>query len=210
LQQLAEEIARDEIAHVDFLREVLRDAAVPCPKIDIGGAFAAAADAATGMKLHPAFDPYANDVYFLHAGFIFEDVGVTAYRGAVEPLTALVEPPVLSAAAAVLAVEAYHAGAIRALLRELPLAGKHTPYGSVEDVVGAISDLRDAADGAEDLDQGIVDAHGRTNIVPTDGNALVFQRSVEQVLAIVYLGAQPGGFFPEGVSGFFGPQPDSY
>jgi hypothetical protein len=46
--------------------------------------------------------------------------------------------------------------------------------------------------------------------MPTDDNALVFQHSVEQVMAIVYLVAQPGGFFPEGGSSFFGPQPDSY
>jgi hypothetical protein len=87
------------------------------------------------MKLHPAFDPYANDVYFLHAGFIFEGVGVTAYRGAVEPLTALVELltvlvelPVLSAAAAVLAVEVYHAGAIFALLHELSRRQAHAVW----------------------------------------------------------------------------------
>ena len=225
MQQLAEEIANDEIAHVDFFRAALGNAAVPCPLIDIGPAFAAAAAAATGMELDPAFDPYANDVSFLHAAFVFEDVGVTAFRGAVEPLVPLVEPPTLSAAAAVLGVEAYHAGAIRTLLRELSLTGvppaggaygdvdSPAPYGMgvqtalgpIEDVVAAISDLRDSVDGADDLDQGIVDAAGRTNIVPTDASGLVFSRSVDQVLPIVYLGPEPGGFLPEGVNGFFGP-----
>jgi hypothetical protein len=35
----------------------------------------------------------------------------------------------------------------------------------------------------------------------------VFSRTVDQVLAIVYLGSadEPGGFFPKGVNGFFGP-----
>jgi hypothetical protein len=217
MQQLAEEIANDEIAHVDFFRAALGDAAVPCPKIDIGPAFVAAANAATGMKLNPEFDPYANDVFFLHAAFVFEDVGVTGFRGAVEPLIPLVEPATLSAAAAVLGVEAYHAGAIRILLRELSLygtlpSGKYgesgamqTPYGPIEDVVQAISDLRDSVDGPDDLDQGIVDDAGRTNIVPTDENGLVFSRTVDQVLPIVYLGPKPGGFLPEGVNGFFGP-----
>jgi hypothetical protein len=86
IQGYAEEIARDEIAHVDLLRSVLGDAAVPCPKMDIGPAFAAAADAAVGEKLDPQFDPYENDIFFLHGAFIFEDVGVTAYHGAVAPL----------------------------------------------------------------------------------------------------------------------------
>ena len=226
VQQLAEEIANDEIAHVDFFRAALGDAAVPCPLIDIGPAFAAAANAATGMELDPAFDPYANDVSFLLASFVFEDVGVTAFRGAVEPLVPLVDAPTLSAAAAVLGVESYHAGAVRTLLRDLSLTGApqvqrgksgksgksgkrgmgvQTPLGTIEDVVAAISDLRDSVDGDDDLDQGIVDAAGRTNIVPTDENGLIFSRSVDQVLPIVYLGPEPGGFLPEGVNGFFGP-----
>lgn len=91
MQAVAEEIAADEIAHVDFLRAALGDAAVPCPAIDIGDAFKAAANAAAGAELDPEFDPYANDVFFLHGAFIFEDVGVTAYRGAVEPLSGLID-----------------------------------------------------------------------------------------------------------------------
>lgn len=91
VQKLAKEIADDEIAHVELLRAALGGAAVPCPLIDIGPAFAAAANAATGAMLDPAFDPYANDVFFLHGAFIFEDVGVTAYGGAVEPLSTLID-----------------------------------------------------------------------------------------------------------------------
>lgn len=91
LQSMAEEIAQDEIAHVDFLRAALGDAAEPCPLVDIGAAFKTAANFAAGSILSPRFDPYANDIFFLLGAFIFEDVGVTAYRGAVEPLVSLVE-----------------------------------------------------------------------------------------------------------------------
>lgn len=91
MQAIAEEIAADEIAHVEFLRAALGPAAVPCPEMDIGSAFKTAANFAASTILEPRFDPYANDIFFLHAAFIFEDLGVTAYKGAVEPLTALVE-----------------------------------------------------------------------------------------------------------------------
>lgn len=112
----------------------------------------------------------------------------------------------LSAAAGILATEAYHAGAVRALLAALAEEGADTPFGPVADVVQLISDLRDAVDGATDLDQGIV-ADGDVNVVPTDENGLVFSRTVAETLAVVYLGnAERGGFFPRGVTGFFGPQ----
>ena len=55
-----------------------------------------------------------------------------------------------------------------------------TPYGNVTDVVQLISDLRDAVDGNDDIDQGIVRS-GMLNLVPTDANGLAFARSVPQV-----------------------------
>jgi Ferritin-like domain len=81
--QYAVEIADDEVAHVILLKTVLGDAAVPMPLIDIGSAFQTAAAAAAGLPnasdFSPRFNPYVNDLYFYHAAFIFEDVGVTAY-----------------------------------------------------------------------------------------------------------------------------------
>ena len=54
------------------------------PQLNIGagtnGSFSLAADAAFNMTLDPPFNPYANDVFFVHGAFIFEDVGVTAYK----------------------------------------------------------------------------------------------------------------------------------
>lgn len=118
----------------------------------------------------------------------------------------------LSVAARILAVEAYHAGIIRDQLYELDYTGNTLPYGlTVTAVVQAISNLRDAVDGPDDLDQGILAKGGmsltESTLVPTDANGLTFLRDVSQVLAIVYLGAAdaPGGFFPEGINGRFGP-----
>lgn len=112
----------------------------------------------------------------------------------------------LSAAAGILAVEAYHAGVIRTKLAELVAGGMDTPYGPVAAVAQLISDLRDAVDGDDDLDQGILDGED-VNLVPTDNNAIAYGRSVAQTLAIVLLGnPEKGGFFPAGVTGFFGPK----
>lgn len=118
----------------------------------------------------------------------------------------------LSVAARILAVEAYHAGIVRDQLYELDYAGMVLPYGlPVAAVVQAISNLRDSVDGPTNLDMGILAKDGTSlstsTLVPTDANALTFTRDISQVLAIVYLGAadMPGGFFPEGVNGRFGP-----
>ena len=56
----------------------------PDAQLNIGvgstGAFSIAADAAFNETLNPPFNPYLNDIFFIHGGFLFEDVGVTAYK----------------------------------------------------------------------------------------------------------------------------------
>lgn len=190
VRQYAEEIARDEVDHVAFLRGALGSATVAQPQIDIQGSFTAAARAAGLIGRHETFDPYANDNNFLLAAYIFEDVGVTAYKGAAPLIT---NKTYLSAAAGILAVEAYHAANIRVSLLERGLA----------DQAGKISDARDSLDGGSDDDQGIV-RNGKANIVPADGNGLAYGRSADRVLNVVYLTpkkATSGGFFPAGVNG---------
>jgi hypothetical protein len=212
----AREIAADEIAHVRFLRQVLSTDAVAQPTINIsaapGGAFAAAA-AAAGV---PNFDPYGSDLGFLYGAFLFEDAGVTAYKGAAN---ALINNKVfLENAAGILAVEAYHAAIVRTALyvRGSSVAGD-PGFGTTNSIyanVQRLSDVRDAVDGASDLDQGIapMTRTGPTgpvlasNIFPADdaNGAVAFSRTTGQVLNIVYLtrsAATMGGFFPNGVNG---------
>ncbi|SFP87407.1 ferritin-like domain-containing protein [Sphingomonas rubra] len=203
----AREIAADEIAHVSFLRSAsaLGNAAVAQPAINIAGgagsAFAAAATAAS-IPGGSTFDPYANDDNFLLGAYIFEDVGVTAYKGASPLITNKI---FLEAAAGILAVEAYHAATVRTTLYARGVAAP-----DLRTFADGISNARDTLDGSMDLDQGIspLTRTGATaaesNIVPLDPNGLAYSRSPGQVLNIVYLtraAATMGGFFPSGVNG---------
>lgn len=205
-QQYATEIAQDERNHVTFIRNTLAAAGVqPAarPNLDLLNSFttlAMAANALAGSAVLPVpFDPFANEVNFLLGAFIFEDVGVTAYKGA-SPLIA--NKTFLENAAGILGVEAYHSGVIRTNLFAL---GTTTQNQTV-----AISDLRDALDppntpsGQADDDQGVVLVSGGTaNLVPADANSIAFSRSTRQVLNIVYgaINASSGLFFPNGLNG---------
>ena len=198
--QYAREIAKDEGEHVLFLRSALGSAAVAQPDIDVGtavnGAFSSAARAAGLISAGQVFDPYASDEAFLLGAFIFEDVGVTAYKGAAPLIT---NKTYLEAAAGILAAEAYHAGLVRTVLYS---KGLQTP--SLRTSANAISDARDSLDGSSDDDQGITGTADTSNIVPLDNNGIAFSRTPGQVLNIAYLTkgvASKGGFFPSGVNG---------
>jgi hypothetical protein len=224
--QYAREIAADEVAHVTFLRSQLGTAAVAQPAIDIGStatsAFSVAAAAAGLVAAGAAFDPYASDENFLLAAYLFEDVGVTAYKAAASLLESKVY---LDAAAGILAAEAYHASIIRTVLYR---KGLDTP--SLRTSADAISNARDGLDGTTDDDQGIspvtltstltsTTTPGSyapqvpaallglaSNIVPSGPDGTVFGRSFGAVLNIVYLNrlaVVKGGFFPNGVNGSF-------
>ena len=200
----AQEIAIDEQSHVKFFRAATGGAAVARPAINLDTSFTTAALAAGLIGPGQTFDAYANDMNFLLAAYIFEDVGVTAFHGAA-PL--IQSKDILLAAAGVLAVEAYHAGLIRTVLFS---KGINQPDRANMRATGAISRLRERLSGAND-DQGIGSGQSQSaggprtpsNIVPTDANGIVYARTTRQVLNIVY-GAQnatKGLFFPNGLNG---------
>ncbi|MGK6322904.1 ferritin-like domain-containing protein [Sphingomonas sp. DT-51] len=215
--QYARQIAADELAHVRFLRSQFSDVTrIAQPAIDLGtsptGAFSTAARAAGLVGAGVSFDPYASDENFLLAAYIFEDVGVTAYKGAAPLISNKV---FVEAAAGILAVEAYHAAIIRSVLYR---KGLQTPSLQLIEATTAISKVRDTVDGnptadavrgiAPVDDQGIAStttADGTvSNIAPLNENGIAFSRSAGQTLNIVYLNGaavSSGGFFPAGVNG---------
>lgn len=214
--QFAREIAADELAHVSFLRTAIGSLAVAQPAIDLsaGGAFTAAARAAGLVGANATFDPYANDENFLLASFLFEDVGVTAYKNVTGLLS---NTTLLEATQGILAVEAYHAAMIRTTLYR---KGVENPALRLVEATQQISDARDRLDGsnvtenlitgyAADDDQGVApatNAAGETvsNIVPLNSNGLAYSRTSDRVLNILYLNqasVAAGGFFPAGVNG---------
>jgi hypothetical protein len=207
VREYAREIAIDEVAHVAFLRTALGTAAVAQPAIDISagtaaapGAFTAAARAAGVVGPTGVFNPYADDNSFLLGAYIFEDVGVSAYKGAA---ALIANKTYLEAAAGILAAEAYHAGLIRTILYRKGLQTPN-PIPSLITAANQISDARDSLDGSSDDDQGITGSDPTiSNIVPTDANGLAYSRSVAQVHNIVYLTPTAkigGGFFPNGTN----------
>lgn len=189
IRAYAERIAVHEQAHVNFLRAALGANSVAKPALNLQSAFTTAAVAAGLIVQGQTFNPFADDVSFLLAAYLFEDVGVTAYAGAARLIN---NRDFLEAAAGLLAVEAYHAGAVRTLLANLG--------GGV--ACNQISALRRAASGAND-DEGILITGNNYNFAPTDINALSYRRTTTQVLNIVYLGGASAGFgfYPNRMNG---------
>ncbi|MBV9749785.1 MAG: ferritin-like domain-containing protein [Acetobacteraceae bacterium] len=186
--QYAEEIAKDELDHVLFLRSVLGAAAVPEPTLDLKNSFNTLAMVA---GLGSSFDPFASQDNFILGAYIFEDVGVTAYHGAA-PLVQ--NKTILLAAAGILGTESYHASLVRTLLFQL---GYGPQTQAISTVRAALSQQTSPPD-----DYG-VDQGGTSSIVLTDSNAITFARTPRQVLNIVYgaVNASSGLFFPNGLNG---------
>nr|WP_321984699.1 ferritin-like domain-containing protein [uncultured Lichenicoccus sp.] len=193
-QQYAQEIALDEQNHVRAIRATLGKQAVARPTIDLLDSFTTAARAAGVIGPSALFNPFLDENSFLLAAFIFEDVGVTAYHGAAPYIK---NKDYLAAASGILAVEAYHAGAIRTLLLGLGLSA---PANKISALRAAASEAIGGPMAGDD--QGIT-VNGRANIVPTDSNSIAFARTPQEVLNIVYLGGPAGlyGFFPKQLNG---------
>lgn len=213
-QNIINEIAYDEQQHVKFLRSAITAAGatpVDRPVIDLMTSFNTLA-AAAGIA--PAFNPFADFNSFLVGSFIFEDVGVTAYTGAA---TLISSSAILSAAAGIQAVEAYHAAYVRTALTgsaiQAAAAGTVYPYLGYANQVSA---LRATLGGGNEVPLTLpTTVSTPSSIVAADSkNAIAFARTTDQVLHIVYgslsntagatspaAGVKSGVFFPNGLNG---------
>jgi len=195
LQQYAVEIAQDELNHVRLLQTAITaNSGTPVPRPNIDLTFFAPLAVAAGITPSPTFNPFSGTLPFLVGAFVFEDVGVTAYSGAAPLITS---NAILSAAAGIQAVEAYHAAEIRTLLVSMAAASNDQTYVGIANKVEA---LRATLGGANETTLSI------SSIVAADStNAIAFHRTTDQVLHIVYgaagVGLAKGGFFPNGLNG---------
>jgi len=164
IRNIALELASNEQTHVRLLRDLITangGTPVAKPAINL---------AALGIGFGSQSD-------FLVVARALEDVGVTAYAGAA-PL--IQDKAILGSATRILAVEAFHSGAIRTQIARLNIT----------------TTAVDAVDR--------IPPPSGTLYFPTDANALSEVRSPGEVLRIVYGGtsnATSGGFFPTGVNG---------
>ena len=210
IQEMFAEITEDETAHVRFIRQAISTSPlveINRPAIDLQTSFRMLGQQA---GLGPDFDPFRDEESFLLAAFLFEDVGVTAYSGGADLLA---DDNAIEAAAGILAVEAYHAGAIRATIAEMgprmvaaadgisrARSAAESPNNRRPNRSGVITTQRKE----QAISAGEV-FPGEVVIAPTDPQGRSFPRPPQDVLNIVFMNpdadARRGGFFPQGVQG---------
>jgi hypothetical protein len=221
-QEIVNEIAYEEQSHVRFLRSALGSAAVPMPNIDLSffGPLAVAATITTEATGSGSFNPFSSFDYFLVGAFIFEDVGVTAYSGAAPLISSAgVASGYLTAAAGIMAVEAYHAGYVRTSLTGRAIAAGSAaayPYLAAANLVEDLRATLTVGASAAPSTTGSVEtlltlptslSTPSSIVAASAADAVGFARTVDQVLHIVYgsptVGVASGGFFPSGVNSIF-------
>ncbi len=166
---VAEQIALDEQAHVKLLRSALRTSAVAKPSINLE---------ALGLG-------FRTQAEFLTLASVFEDVGVSAYRGAA-PL--IQSRAILDAAAAIGLTEGQHAGVLRYLVSNLDF---NVTVPSVDPK--SIPPIGQPE---------VAPARSGGRLFFVEGLGLSPARTTGEVLRIVYANnVKAGGFFPDGVNG---------
>ncbi len=199
--QYANEIAQDELDHVRAIQAAItanKGTPVPRPALDL--TFFGPLAVAAGITTPSPFNPFLSTNAFLVGAFVFEDVGVTAYTGAAPLITST---PILSAAAGIQAVEAYHAAEIRTLLVGGAAQANDQTYVNLANQVSALRGMISMASGNKLAAETTLTP---TSIVASDANSIAYARTTDQVLHIVYggaagVGVAKGGFFPNGLNG---------
>ncbi len=211
--QIVNEIAFEEQQHVKFLRAALGSAAVPRPALDLTffGTLAMVAGITTVAYGSGGFTPYDSFNDFLVGSFVFEDVGVTAYSGAAPLISAAgVASGYLTAAAGILAVEAYHAAYVRTALTGISIANSSNALLAVANKVEALRQTLTVGSSGSVETALVLPTTSSTPsaiVAASVSGAVGFARTPNQVHHIVYgnpaVGAKSGGFFPNGTNSVF-------
>ncbi len=114
--QFATTVRDHELAHVSFLKGVLKKKAVKKPRFDFK-------------------DTVTNQAKFQATAIVLEDTGVSAYEGQAHRIK---QTAVLKAAASVLPVEARHAAWIRNIVGQLPAPADFDKAASMSKVLKAV------------------------------------------------------------------------
>jgi len=211
IAEMFAEITEDETNHVRFIRQTISSSPlieINRPVIDLQTSFRVLGSQA---GLGPNFDPFADEESFILGAFIFEDVGVTAYAGGADLLA---DDDSIEAAAGILAIEGYHAGAIRATIAEMGprmiaaadgIARARGAAESPDNQRPNRTTVNTVAGPKEQLISAGEVFPGEVVISPTDPQGRSFPRPPQDVLNIVFMNpdkdARRGGFFPDGVKG---------
>jgi len=177
------EIYFDELNHVLTLRSLLGSAAVPRPAINLAAAGSITATNALSFARQ------------------FEDVGVTAYAGA----AALLSSTSLAYAAQILAVESFHAGALRLVSIQNPTIAAYAQADSL-DVKPFDPGTAALAAAGPTASGGFFATAGAASASTSTPAGFAFTRTTSQILQILYatpgvIGSTKGGFFPNGLNG---------
>ena len=211
IAEMFAEITEDETNHVRFIRQTISSSPlieINRPVIDLQTSFRMLGSQA---GLGPNFDPFADEESYILGAFIFEDVGVTAYAGGSDLIA---DDDSIEAAAGILAIEAYHAGAIRATIAEMgprmiaAADGIARARGAAESPNNQRPNRTTVTTVPGPKEQLISAGEvfpGEVVISPTDPQGRSFPRPPQDVLNIVFMNpdkeARRGGFFPDGVQG---------
>ncbi len=188
------QIAQDEMNHIMAIQATITansGTPVARPNIDFTDAFNTLA---TTAKISGGFNPFSSPQAFVVGGFTLTDVGVTAYNGAAPLLQSNI---ILDAAAGIVAIEAYHASLLRAMIAGQAFISGDPTYLNYANMISAVRAT---------LGGGMETAVGTSSIVAADPtNAIGYARTTSEVLSIIYgnstTGTKQGGFFPSGING---------
>jgi Ferritin-like domain len=181
------EIYYDELNHVKDLQSILGILAIPRPAINLAALGAVTATNAISISRQ------------------FEDVGITAYAGALASLSSTS----LAYATQILAVEGFHSGYLRLVTIQNPTIAAYLKADSV-DVAPFDPGTAALAAAGPTASGGFFTTAGASSATAATPAGFAFTRTTSQVLAILYSstpgtpapsGTKSGGFFPSGVNG---------